>query len=191
MPGLPKRQSYELLHDMYGHHEPGITGLPPLPKPSAPQNMADGVKYIPPQMDPLAGTSTRAARQSPIRLAIQDAGVLFTMLPYLPNVFLPFKATDPSNELYLDLSGTRDMILQSWLLIMETVLLILGVPALLILPGIVSITAIALSSLVIYLISKPMEGPRVAYSNMNDATLAIAEQHKDERWLFVNGCATG
>ena len=61
--------------------------------------------------------------------------------------------------------------------------------ALLVLPGLVSMTAIALCSSNIYLVSCPMEGPNVTYSKMDDTTKAMAEKLKDERWLFVNGTA--
>lgn len=191
MPGLPKRQGHELMCEMYRTHEPGIMGLAPSPKPLSRRDSVDGIKYIPSQQDPMSASTTSAARQSPIRLFFEDAGVLFRLLPYLPNIFLPLKANDSSNELYLNLAGTRDMILQSWLFIMETVVLLLAVPAFLVLPGLVSLAGIALLCLTIWLITKPMEGPRIAYPNMNDDTLAIAEQRKDERWMFVNGCTAG
>ena len=91
MPGIPKHSGHALLHDMYGHHKLGATGLAPQVtlKATSSESIAKTICYVPPQMDPLAASSTRAARQSPMRLLMQDAGVLITMLPYLPNVFLP------------------------------------------------------------------------------------------------------
>ena len=193
MPMLPKHPGHELLDDMYAYHTPNTTGLaPPRPlKPPRSGTMVKVVRYIPPQMDPLAASSTKAARQSPLRLLMQDAGVLVTMLPYLPNIFLPLKAKDQSCELYPNLLGLRDAVLQGWLFIMETLLLLLIVPAILILPGVISLAAFAMCCLTIYLASHPMDGSRIAYSNLDGETLVMAEQHKDERWLFVNGCATG
>ena len=193
MPGISKHSGHELFHDMYGHHKLGATGLAPQValKPASSDNLAKTICYIPPQMDPLAASSTRAARQSPMRLLMKDAGVLITMLPYLPNVFLPLKAKDQTCELYPNWPGLRDVLLQGWLFIMETVLLVLAIPAILILPGAISIAAFALCCSTIILATKPMEGPRIAYSSLHGETLAMAEQHKDERWLFVNGCATG
>ncbi len=189
MPGLPRRQSFELMRDMGSTHGPGIMRLAPLPKPLPRLDSADGIKYIPAQQDPMAASTTSAARQSPIRLFFEDAGVLLRLLPYLPNIFLPLKTNNSTNELYLHLAGTRNMILQTWLFVMETVLLLLAVPVFLVLPGLISLAGLALSWWTIWLTAKPMEGPRIAYSKMNDDTLAIAEQRKDERWLFVNGCA--
>ena len=164
MPGLPKRQNHDGFDAYFDQHEADITS-PLLP--------------------------TKAARQSPMRLMIQDAGVLLTMLPYLPNIFLPLKAKDSSDELYMNMQGARDTTLQGWLMIMETSVLLMAPLALLILPGLVSMTVIALYSLTVYLVSWPMEGPDVTYSKMDDTTRALAENHRDERWLFVNGTATG
>ena len=153
--------------------------------------MANTIRYIPPQMDLLAGSSARAARQSPVRLLIQDVGVLITMLPYLPYIFLPFKTDDPSAECYLSLEGARDILLQGWLLIMEASLLLISPFVLLALPGTLSVLAIAMCYLTVYLVTWPLEGPDITYSNMDEDTEALAEQHGDERWLFINGTATG
>ena len=174
---------------LYGPHEPGIIGLAPPPKPPYIRESVDDIKYIPAQQDPMAGSTTNAARQSPIRLFLEDAGVLLRLLPYLPNIFLPLSTKGPSSELYLSAMGIRDMILQSWLFIMETALLVLAVPAILVLPGLFLMAGLALSCLAVWLITKHMEGPRIAYSNLSDDTLIAAEQRKDERWLFVNGSA--
>ncbi len=153
--------------------------------------MANTISYIPPQMDPLARSSTGAARQSPLRLLIQDVGVLITMLPYLPYIFLPFNTKDPSSEFYLSLEGARDIVLQGWLFIMEASLLFMSPFVLLLLPGTLSVLAIAMCYLTVYLVTWPLEGPDVTYSNMDEKTKALAEQHRDERWLFINGTATG
>ena len=191
MPGLPKRQNLEGFDGYFEHHEADITS-PLLPNKSpARVNMPSNIKYIAPQMDPLAGSSTRATRQSPVRLMLQDAGVLITMLPYLPYIFLPFKAKNPSDELYMDIKGARDAILQCWLFVIQSALLLVTPIAFLLLPGALSIAAVALCCLTVYLVSWPMEGPSVTYSNMDDATGALAEKHRDERWIFVNGTATG
>jgi len=192
MPGFPNDQAYEELGaSINGYHEANVTRRAIISKRTESSNMASNIKYIPSQMDPLAGASTRAARQNPIKLLMQDAGVLITMLPYLPNIFLPLRANDESSELYLNIKGVRDMLLQSWLFIMETNFLFMAAPALLLFPGAVCMTAMALCCLTIYLVAYPMEGPRVTQSKMDSLTEALAGQHKDERWLFVNGCATG
>lgn len=192
MPGFPKDQGYgELDAPINGYHEADITRRATISRPTDSSNMAGNIKYIPSQMDPLAGASTSAARQNPIRLMMQDAGVLVTTLPYLPYIFLPLRATDKSSELYLNMQGIRDMLLQCWLFIMETNLLLMAAPAILLLPGAVSMIATALCCLTIYLSAYPMEGPRITESMMTSLTEATASQHKDERWLFVNGCATG
>ena len=121
---------------------------------------------------------------------MQDASVLFTMLPYMPHIFLPFKANDKSAELYLNIANLRDIFLQCWLCVIETTLLVLAVPAFFILPGIVSVVAAALCGTVINLLTRPIQGPKIVHSNMDEEAMALAKSHKDERWLFVNGVAT-
>lgn len=191
MPGLTNSQSRGGLGACYGDQQADVTS-PLLPTESSRlANMANTIRYIPPQMDPLAGSSTRAARQSPLRVLIQDAGVLITMLPYLPYIFLPFNTTDPSSECYLSLEGARDILLQGWLFIMEASLLLISPFVLLVVPGTFSVLAIAMCNLTVYLVTWPLEGPDVTYSNMDEKTEALAEQHRDERWLFINGTATG
>lgn len=191
MPSLPKRQSRGGLGAHYGHQQADITS-PLLPTESSMLvNMANTIKYIPPQMDPLAGSSTRAARQSPLRLLLQDTVVLITMLPYLPYIFLPFSTNNPSSECYLSLAGAGNILLQGWLFIMEASLLLMSPFVLLLLPGTLSVLAIATCYLIVYVITWPLEGPDVTYSNMDEATETLAEQHRDERWIFINGTATG
>lgn len=191
MPGLPKRQSYALLHGTDEHHESGITALLPPQKPPTSTTMAQSIRYIPPQMDPMASLSTRSARQNPIFLILQDAFVLITNLRYLPGTFLPFGTKDPSNELYLDPSGVREQVLQGGLFVMEIVILLLAIPTILILPGVLSTAICTVCCLTVYLLCSPIEGPKVIYSNMSEETLGQAEQHKNERWLFINGCMVG
>lgn len=178
---------------MYTHHEVIIMRDTERMKmeASSPSVMDGKIMYVPSQMDSLASTSTRAVRGNPLRLLIQDAGVLITMLPYLPDLFLPLTASTDSSESYLSLSSAKETILQSLLFIVEVILLILVVPALLILPGAAFILIAILSYTAIYLIARPMEGPPISYSKMDEATMALAAQHNDERWLFVNGTATG
>ena len=191
MPDLPNRQSRGRVNAHYVHQQADVTS-PLLPTESLRLvNMANTIKYIPPQMDPLAGSSTRAARQSPMRLLIQDAGVLITMLPYLPYIFLPFNTNDPSSECYLSLAGVGNIFLQGWLFIMEASLLLVSPFVLLLLPGTLSVLVVALCYLIVYLVTWPLEGPDVAYSSMDETTEALAEQHTNERWLFINGTATG
>lgn len=124
-------------------------------------------------------------------LIFQDTIVLLSNLRYLPGIILPFKAKDSSDEFYLDFSGCRDTILQLGLFILESAMILFAVPVILILPGAFSLAAVMACCLVIFLMCYPMEGPDVIYSNMSKYTLGQAEQHKDERWLFVNGCIVG
>ena len=148
------------------------------------------ISYVPPQMDPLSLASKQALRKDPLRLFLQDAGVLITMLPYLPWLFLPFKTTNDKAELYLDRHNSKEMLLQVLLFLFETSLLLLSLPALLILPGGIFLVLAGISVLLICFLAWPLEGSTLTYSSMDQSTQASAERHKDERWIFINGCAS-
>ncbi|KAL9100758.1 MAG: hypothetical protein Q9163_003907 [Psora crenata] len=153
--------------------------------------MDRAVSYLPPQTDAFLDTSTRALRQSPLRLLLQDAGVLLKMLPYAPWIFLPLQTSNPDAELYPSGDSPKEMALQALLLLYEVALLIMFIPALVILPGSVFLILAGVSTAIVYLIAWPMDGSSITRSRMDGTTRATAEQHRDERWLFVNGCATG
>ena len=149
------------------------------------------VKYIPPQVDRLGGTSTQACRESPVRLLMSDIGALLSMIWYLPYMILPFQSTDQQAELYPSVNGLRDMIFHTWLFTMEFTLLMLLPAALIFLPGLFFLFGMLAAFLCIYMLSWPMQGSRIIYSRMNNATVASAKEFGHERWFFVNGCTTG
>ena len=153
--------------------------------------VGDNVKYIPPQMDPLAGASVTAAHQDPIRFMLQDAGVLFRLLRFVPKIFLPFFTRDKDAELYLSLANIKVGFLQILLAIIQMLFLVMVIPASVSLPGSVFLAATVLCCLACYLVTLPIQGAPINYSNMDDSTKALAEQHKNERWVFVNGICTG
>ena len=141
-------------------------------------------------MAPVMDTSTRALRESPLWLIIKDAGVLFKMLRYMPNIFLPFKASRPDDELAFSHAGTWELLVEACLLIIEVILLIIVPVSIIIFPGFLVISSFSLACLLIYLACWPLHGPDLCYSTMDAPTTALAEKHNDERWLFVNGCIT-
>lgn len=152
--------------------------------------MATSIKFIPSQIDTLGCTTTEACRKSPVRLFFQDLSVLITMLPYLPWVFLPFRSTDKNAELHRSIKGFGDAFLQGWLFILEILLLFFFIPAYLILPGAIFFIVAALCILSIFLAAWPMHGPRILNSEMDEKTMALAKNHANERWVFVNGIMT-
>ena len=190
MPGLPT-YSHESPSFAHVHLEPHVMRALPPAKSALKTSMAGNIKYIPPQMDVLASTTTPASRQNPFRLLLHDAGVFSTLLRYLPWIIIPFRTSDNSCELYMGPSSARDLLLQSWLSILEVAFLVAAIPVVLLLPGILSAAVAMMCCVIIYVLSWPMQGPKIAYSMMDDATVLSAEQHGSERWLFVNGCATG
>lgn len=153
--------------------------------------MAKAIKFIPPQIDPLASTTTEACRKDPLRLLMQDLGVLTRMLRYIPWIVIPFYTSNKNAELYLSAAGFLDVFLNSFLFLFESVLVLVAVPAFFILPGGIFLLAATICVSLILLAAWPMQGPRVAYSKMDEKTTAIAKEHDRERWIFINGCMTG
>lgn len=163
---------------------PTLERTPPLA-------VVDGVKYIPSQMDPLASATAKAARQDPIRLMIEDAVVLLRLLRYIPKTLAPFFTKNKDAELYISLANAKVGFLQTLLALIQILFLVLVIPAFLSLPGGIFSAATALFCLACYLITLPMQGPAINFSNMNSYTKVLAEQHRNERWVFVNGICTG
>lgn len=113
------------------------------------------------------------------------------MLGWLPWVFLPFRTSNPNAELYLNLANLKDMVLQGVLFGWETMFLLLAFPAFLTMPGITAITLATCCCIFVLGLARLEQGPRFAYSKMDEATKTGAKQHEHERWLFINGIATG
>ena len=139
----------------------------------------------------LSSTTTEADRESPCWLFVKDAGVLIKQLRYLPWVFIPLKTVHQDGELYLSFANIRENGLQVALFLLEIVLLLVAVPIFLLLPGIITTVAAVACCFLILGLTNPLQGPRIAYSKMNDEIIESANQHKHERWLFINGIATG
>ena len=171
---------------MDGNHETSAL-LPSV----SPVTMRHNVSYIPPQVDPMANLSTRAARRNPILLMLQDAFVLLINLHFLPLILLPFKASNPSDELYPGVWATNEQAVQVVLFFAETLVLLFAIPVIVLLPGSISITWGIAIFVIVYLVCLSTRGPKVRYSKMSMETLNQADQHRDERWIFVNGCMVG
>ena len=153
--------------------------------------MVDGVKYIPSQMDPLASATVKAARQDPIRLMIEDTVVLLRLLRFVPTTLAPFFTKNKDAELFMSLANAKVGFLQTFLILIQILFLVMVIPAFMSLPGVIFSAATALFCLACYLITLPMQGPAINFSNMDSYTKVLAEQHRNERWVFVNGICTG
>lgn len=184
--GLPNSTGHETHQQIKITRTPLPTSAKALPSLA----MENAIEFIPSQMDVLSSTTTEAARKSPLRLLTQDVAVLITKLPYLPWIMVPFLTSDPDAELYLSLRGIRDIILQSWLSILELAVMFFTIPALLVLPGIMFIWVATIFFMLICIAAWPMHGSKLVYSKMDEMTMAKAQQHENERWIFVNGCMT-
>ncbi|KAI4119253.1 MAG: hypothetical protein LQ338_007304 [Usnochroma carphineum] len=149
------------------------------------------IKFVPPQMGPVTNYSVRALRSGPMWLMLQDTGVFLTVLPYLPYVFFPMTKSDNKRENYLRFQSIRDTVIQALLFLIQTVLLVVFLPALWALPGLLFTIAAAICILLVQLLAWPTQGPRIRESRTDDETVDPSNQHPSERWIFVNGICTG
>ncbi|KAI4202072.1 MAG: hypothetical protein LQ350_002861 [Teloschistes chrysophthalmus] len=148
------------------------------------------IKFIPPQMADPSKYTTRANRQGPLWLLLKDTCILISVLHYLPLVFWPLKSKNGDGEKKTSWASVRDIFVQGLLFIIETIILILFIPALVSLPGILFFAVSIACGLLIQLIAWPAQGPRLVQSNMNPETLKESGKHQDERWVFINGICT-
>ena len=188
MPCLPN----DIMNGASTHHKTALKAqTSPTLERISPLAMVDGVKYIPSQMDPLASATVKAARQDPTRLMIEDTVVLLRLLRYVPKTLAPFFTKNKDAELYMSLANAKIGFLQTLLALIQIMFLVLVIPAFVSLPGGIFSAATALFCLACYLITLPMQGPAINFSNMDSYTKTLAEQHRNERWVFVNGICTG
>ena len=184
--------SDDIMNDGSSGHKTAPTRQPAMaPKPLAPLQKSDSIKYIPSQMDPLAVASMEAARRDPLRLILNDAGVVLRLFLYVPKILAPFSTRDKDDELYPSFTNLKVGFLQTLLALVQLFFVVIIIPAFVCLPGGVVLAGTALVFLICYLITIPMQGPPVNHSNMDEITKSLAKQHKDERWVFINGICTG
>ena len=82
------------------------------------------------------------------------------------------------------------MVLQGMLFLIESLVIVLVVPAFLVLPGAVFALGAVVVGGVVWALARVMEGPTMVYSRMDERRVESSRQHADERWVFVNGCMT-
>ena len=149
-----------------------------------------GLRFLPTQIDPYAGTSSRAREESPVRLFLRDVLVLIQNLRYMPWLFLPLYVEDRDSELYITPAALHDGILLLSLVLLEVMLLPLS-PVLLALPVLVVLFAGLSWGYVRSIILLPTQGPKIVRSvpglNVDDQM----NEFGDERWVFINGFLTG
>lgn len=151
------------------------------------------IKFIPPQMGAVDNYSVRALRSSPLRLLLNDLGVLLTVLPYLPLLFFPLntKSKEPKLRGAAKFKSIGNDFTQALLGLLETILLILFIPAIIALPGLVFFGVALLCILILRLIAWPTQGPRILYSADDPSISPTTDLHPHERWVFINGICTG
>ncbi|KAI4217385.1 MAG: hypothetical protein LQ349_009061 [Xanthoria aureola] len=151
------------------------------------------IKFIPPQMGAVDNYTVQALRSSPLRLLLKDLGVLLTVLPYLPLLFFPLntKSKEPKLRGATKHKSIGNDFTQALLGLLETILLILFIPAIIALPGLVFFGVALLCILILRLIAWPTQGPRILYSADDPPISPTTDLHPHERWIFINGICTG
>ena len=168
------------------------------PRPQTPPILGN-VKYLPSQANHHADISAIAKQSSPLYQIGRDAWVFFSMIRYIPGIFLPLRTKEPANEFYPSAGNIVAKVLITLASIIE-LLVILLVPFLLMLPippALLIIGGLLVRGF-IWLILRPTQGPKVIMSQTDilgqhhpiGATTHPSHLFKNERWLFFNGVMT-
>ena len=157
------------------------------------------VKYLPSQANHHADISATAKQSSPLYQIGRDAWVFFSMIRYIPGIFLPLRTKEPANEFYPSAGNIIAKALITFASIIELLAMLL-VPILLILPIPPALLIIGglLVRCLIWLILRPTQGPKVVMSQTDvlgqylpiGGTMHPSHLFKNERWLFLNGVLT-
>lgn len=145
------------------------------------------VCYIPEQIDKAGLTSPPTARNTPWTLMLRDLTTLLSIIPRLPNLFLPFSTGRRSDELSLEGRNVVNMIILVIVTCLEVLIfLVMGVSGV-VLPGLLGVIVTWLLLGLIWLLCTPLRGPSIVHSSPDGDQTTNAAGTKHERWVFVNG----
>ncbi|KAH8664373.1 hypothetical protein BX600DRAFT_498163 [Xylariales sp. PMI_506] len=149
-----------------------------------------GATYIPDQEDPLGVAVTEAVRHGPFFLALRDLWTCVRMFTLFPGVVMPFRTTNPQDEMYSWGPNLIGLILLSIASVFEVTIILLCVPIFILLPGPISIAFFVCGQTLIHIICIPLQGPSKVWSKTPTDPVEIAKHEKnaDQRWFFLNGC---
>ena len=146
------------------------------------------VTYIPSQtVDESASTSNRASVLGPWSLFFYDALILLRNLDYVFHVLLPVRipAHRPGVRYHLAPIIANETLL-ALSIVYEVVLLIVGSPAIFILPGWASVIFFLVTTGIVVLLAAPGWGSRTVQSRNSRVTF---NKFPHEKWIFMNGVA--
>ncbi|KAG0633965.1 hypothetical protein HOY80DRAFT_988791 [Tuber brumale] len=162
----------------------------PLWRPRTLFGTSQTVSYLPSQTTPDSGTSSLNFRSSPWKLLASDIKLVFTLLLWVPHIFLPWRSTNPYSELYPSWKNMRDLGLHIVLGLLGFFWLIIVVPVWIAAPGLVFALLMLLYCALTALFCVPLDyGPRVVQSRIQHVSGPEIWNH--EKWVFVNGVAAG
>ncbi|RPA96473.1 hypothetical protein L873DRAFT_1845397 [Choiromyces venosus 120613-1] len=148
------------------------------------------VSYLPSQTTPDSGTSSLNFRSSPWKLLAADIKLVFTLLLWVPYIFLPWRSTNVYSELYPSWKNMRDLGLHVVLCLLGFIWLIIVIPIWLAAPGLAFALFMLFYCALTVLFCVPLDcGPRVVRSRIQHVN--GREIRDDENWVFVNGVAAG
>ena len=117
----------------------------------------------------------------------RDLGIVGSMLPLLPSIFLPFGTKNSSDELYMKRPNLASMFTLSFVTILQAVLAIIAIPAFLVLPGLLITLALLAGNGLITLLCAPIQGP-TDVTPSKEILKQLKKNYPRERWIFLNGC---
>ncbi|KAI9893707.1 MAG: hypothetical protein M1814_005923 [Vezdaea aestivalis] len=149
------------------------------------------ISFLPAQLDGALATSAREARMSPLGMIARDMMTMIQNAAYLPMVMMPWKSSSSFSELHQSAMNIRDCTLHASLLVLEIAMMCMAIPTFLMLPGVAFAALATICCSLIWALSLPLKGPQVVHSKIEIPAALRIEDHKDERWMFINGCCTG
>ncbi len=154
---------------------------------------AEAVLYIPLVDSSFMNGFSTSSRETFLTSFTQEILSLVKQLPYLPLMYLPIATSWKKLSISVkavDARSARDLTIQGLLFILEIDLLFWALPTAMVLPGAVSMAFWMMWCVIVLALSNPLHCSGIMQSRMDESTEAMANQHRDERWLFVNSCAT-
>lgn len=130
---------------------------------------------------------------NPVVLLLSDLKLFFSQIAYFPFILFPIKATQKLDEFYPSPANIYNITFQVILLIIQLLFIVS------LLLSVVLVFFVPFGWVVLYIVgyvvlnhvSVVMLNGRQSYFESDVGVLMHGEDHPDERWIFLNGIATG
>ncbi|KAG0132044.1 hypothetical protein HOY82DRAFT_558723 [Tuber indicum] len=146
--------------------------------------------HPPSQTAPGSGASSLNFRSSPWKLLASDIKLVFTLILWIPHIFLPWRSTNPYSELYPSRKNMCNLVLHIILGSLGSLWLVIVVPVWIAAPGLVFALFMLFYCALTALFCMPLDyGSRFVESRIQHASGPEIWDH--EKWVFVNGVVAG